>query len=737
MIEHAPSMALAARQMPVLHRIIARLRSVFAAGEAWAERERAQLPLWAPVLLIAGIAAWFGLPGPTQWMAWTALWLGIAAGAAALGGAGRLSGAIAWAGLLLAAGCLLPWGKATLVGSPPLARPALVQMEGDVVRIEPLAARGLTRATLRPVARPDLPRLVRVNIADADRPAGLSRGDRIALRVRLMPPAAAAVPGGYDYAPQAYFAGIGATGRALPPVRIIGGGTREGPGIRQRLADHIRAKTEGGAGAIAVTLATGDRGDISEADAEAMRNSGLAHLLSISGLHVTALIGAVILILLRLLALSPGLALRWPLLLIAAGGGAVAGLGYTLLTGAEVPTIRSCVAALLVMLALAAGREPISLRLLAVAALFVLLFWPESAMGPSFQMSFSAVLAIVALHEWGPARRLFAGRDERWWRRLARALLSLVMTGLLIEAVLAPIGLYHFHQTGLLGALANLVAIPLTSFVVMPAEAGALLLDTIGLGAPFWWVTQRALELLLAIAHGVAGLPHAVALLPTVSGAAFALAMAGMLWLLLWRGRVRWLGLGACAIAACLYLRAPVPDLIVTGDGRHLAARLDDGRMAILRDRAGDYTRDMLGETAGFGGGLIAIDEAPGTRCSADLCAFTLRRADRAWRILATRSPVPVPRDALLRDCAAADIVVSDRALPRDCAPRWLKLDRVTLRRTGGVAIDLSTSRISQARQAGDRHPWNARAPFTPPTPLETGRAGDKPVPSPSPPPQL
>ena len=90
---------------------------------------------------------------------------------------------------------------------------------------------------------------------------------------------------------------------------------------RQRLSAHIRSRLEGGAGGIAAAFATGDQGGISEEDAEAMRASGLAHLLSVSGLHLTAVVGAVMLLTLRLLALSPTLALRWPLLVIAAGRG--------------------------------------------------------------------------------------------------------------------------------------------------------------------------------------------------------------------------------------------------------------------------------------------------------------------------------------------------------------------------------------------------------------------------------
>ncbi|MEO5494690.1 MAG: ComEC/Rec2 family competence protein [Sphingomonas sp.] len=164
-----------------------------------------------------------------------------------------------------------------------------------------------------------------------------------------------------------------------------------------------------------------------------------------------------------------------------------------MLTGNQVPTMRSCIAALLVLTALAMGREAITLRLVAAGAFVVLLLWPEALVGPSFQLSFAAVAAIVALHEQPTVRRWFLKRDEAWWRKAGRELGSLLLTGVVVEAALAPIALYHFHKSGLYGAFANIVAIPLTTFVIMPAEALALALalDAIGLGAPFWWVTAR------------------------------------------------------------------------------------------------------------------------------------------------------------------------------------------------------------------------------------------------------
>jgi competence protein ComEC len=379
------------------------------------------------------------------------------------------------------------WAKALLIGQPPLERPVYAAFVARVVAVEPQPALGRTRLLLEPEASgvAGLPGRVRLNVMDRDMPPrdGLGAGAVVAVRSRLLPPQPAAVPGGYDFAAQAYFMGIGATGRALPPVRVITPAAPSGmAAMRDRLSRHIRAQLPGGEGAIAATLATGDMGAIGEEDVDAMRNSGLAHLLSISGLHVSALIAGVVLILYRILALSPRVALLRPLMLIASGGGALAGISYTLFTGAQVPTVRSCIAALLVLGGLALGREAISLRLVAVGALVVLLFWPEALMGPSFQMSFMAVTVIVALVDSAWFRAHFSAREEGWPGRMARHLAALFVTGIAVEVALMPIALAHFHQAGVLGALANLVAIPLTTLVIMPTEAAALALDLAGAG---------------------------------------------------------------------------------------------------------------------------------------------------------------------------------------------------------------------------------------------------------------
>jgi len=429
--------------------------------EIFLETERAQLPLWLVASFAAGIAAWLWLPAPEQWGAWIAATLGLAAAGLAWGG-GRIGRGMLVGGLALAAGCGWIWLRSERVAAPRLERATIVSLSARVDRVEPLVAKGDLRLTLTPEGG-GLPPRIRVSMPAEKAPHGLGVGARVALRARLQPPPPMALPGGHDFARDAWFQGRGAVGRAIGPVHVIerspGGGLDS---LRDRLGEHIRAQLPPSSGGIATALANGDQGAVLAEDADAMRRSGLAHLLSVSGLHIAAAVGAAMLISLRLLALSERLALRFNLVLVSAAFGALAGIGYTLLTGMQVPTVRACIAAVLVLGGIALGREAISLRLVAVGALVVLLFRPEALAGASFQMSFAAVTAIITLHQFGAVRRLLGPREEGWPMRAMRWTMGLLLTGLAVELALMPIALYHFHKAGLYSVAANMVAIPLT-----------------------------------------------------------------------------------------------------------------------------------------------------------------------------------------------------------------------------------------------------------------------------------
>ena len=669
---------------------------------------------WLAVLFAAGIASWFELDTPAQWVCAIATGLLLAVGALALWKGRedrvRVVAALAACGLVYAAGTGLIWARSELVGAAALERPLSARVEGRILQRIEQPADDRVRLVLA-IRHPETGEAARIRVnvpLDEDR-AGLREGALIAVQARLMPPASPMLPGGYDFARAAWFAGLIATGSVQGEVAVLELSAGDGGWIaelQRRLSAHVRANLGGSAGTIAAAFASGDRGAISQADEEAMRDAGLTHLLAISGLHVSAVIAATYLLAIKLLALWPWLTLRVRLPVLAAAIAALAGIGYTLLTGAQVPTVRSCVGALLVLIALALGRDALSLRMVAVAAVVVLLLWPESLVGPSFQMSFCAVIAIVALHNSRSVKRFLKAREESAIIWLARRALMLLVTGLVIEIALMPIVLFHFHRAGVYGALANVVAIPLVTFLSMPLIALALLLDLVGAGAPAWWLAGRSLDLLLGIAHFTSSQPGAVKLVPHMGIGTLALFVAGGMWLALWQGRARLLGLVPAFVATVLLALTPVPDLLISGDGRHVGIPGKDHRLLLLRDTTSDFALDNLTQLSGMEGEQVPLSRWPGARCSRDFCSITLKRGGRDWRLLLSRSREIVEERALAAACARSDIVVADRWLPRSCQPRWLKADARMLAASGGLAVDLTQGRYRSVADGQGEHGW-------------------------------
>ena len=673
---------------------------------------------WLAVTFAAGIGAWFELANSGQWLALVGGCLVIAFAALVLlsreGSYPWLRQALAYCLIAVAAGCLIVWAKSAMVGAAAIGRPYAATISGRVLDRQEQPADQRVRLVLA-ISESDSARAIKVRLnvpLEHDRPDVLE-GAIVRLRARLVPPAPPMLPGGYNFARAAWFDGIAATGSALGPPQILSPGASGGSirHVQRWIADHIHQRIAGSAGGIAAAFASGDRGGIADVDEQAMRDSGLTHLLSVSGLHVSAVIAGGYLITISLLALWPWLTLRLRLPVVAAGVAALTGIGYTLLTGAEVPTVRSCAGALLVLLAVAIGREPLSLRMLAIAAFLVMLLWPEAVVGPSFQMSFASVLAIISLHGSEPVRRFLAHREEGRILRLGRQTVMLLATGLVIELALMPIAFYHFHRAGIYGAMANVVAIPLTTFVSMPLIALALFLDLAGLGGPVWLLAGKSLELLLAIAHWTAARPGAVNHLPSMGEGRFMLFIAGALWLALWRGRVRLLGLIPASGAALSLLYLQPPDLLISGDGRQvgIVGETDDSLLVLRepRDAAkGSYAIDNLTEGAGMGGKILALADWPGANCSEDYCMLALNRKGREWHLLIARGANPVPERALVAACDVSDVVIAARWLPQSCHPRWLKADRNMLDKTGGLTIDLANQHIATVAQGEGEHGW-------------------------------
>lgn len=700
-----------------LEPLVRRLERPLDKIELWLESESPRLPLYIPVFVGFGISLWF-LFGPAFWPYIIIAAMVVMIVAVFFKFKTRLNIIF----FIVSLSIMIGWSaisiRSYMVSAPILERPWVGKIYGRISKVEKLPARSITRLTLQTDGRQSLPPNIRINLSQNQYDREFTTGSIIRTKVRLLPPTGPAVPGAYDFAQRAWFDGLGATGSALGEVELV---NQAAPNknlaeTRNKIAQHVTEKIAGRAGAIGATLASGDRGAITIEDAEAMRRSGMAHLLAISGLHVSAVVMMSFYLIAKLLSAFPYFALRQKTPIYAASIAALIAIFYTLLTGAQVPTIRACIAACLVLAALMLGREPFTLRLVAFGALFILLLWPEVLVGPSFQLSFAAVAAIISLHETQFMQKLVHRREEPWIKAIGRFLISLFITGLVIEITLAPIALYHFQKTGIYGALANMVAIPLTTFVIIPSGVIAFIADIFNAGAPFWWIAGQSIEWILVLAHYVSNLPGSITTTASIGVEVFATIIISGLSLILLKSSKRFFAIIPLCAGFILLMRTPSPDILVTGDGRHLAVKniinvegQRSAEMLLLRTRARDYIRELLNENAGFDGAASDIENWSNARCSPDICIISLSydESKKPWTILASTSNYFVPRLELAAACKRVDMAMSNRYLPYACKPKRLKLDRAFHDKSGGVAIYLKSGRIRNVASEQKHLPWS------------------------------
>ncbi len=668
-----------------------------------AERER--WPLWLPVMLALGVALYFSLSDEPPWYAGPVVCAALIAAAWLFRRRGH--GLLVLLALIaVAVGFWAAQDRAARVAAPVIAgRMGPVYLTGTIADIE-TRAKGLrislqdSRIERRPNWR--APYLVRLTLRKVAEPP-LAVGDRVRLRAVLMPPAGPAAPGAYDFARAAWFKRIGAVGYALSGAKVIEGGAADGfeltiAGWRRELANHLRRSLPGDAGAVAAALMTGDRGAIPEQRLQDMRDAGLAHLLAISGLHVGLIAGWLFFSIRFLLALVPALALRAPIKKIAAAVALLGGFAYMLLTGATVPTQRAFLMLALVMLAVMLDRVAISFRLLAWAAVAVLLWAPESLLSVSFQMSFAAVVGLTAVYEGlGPTMirwRADGGRAQR----LGLYLGAVLLTTLVASLATAPFALYHFNRVALFGLAANLIAVPLTALWVMPFALAAYVLMPLGLEqlalTPMGW----AIDAILWIARTVANWPGAVALVPAFSVYALAAMSLGGLWLCLWRGRWRYGGLAAIALGIVLAGQGDPPDILIDHRGKAMAARLGDGSVLV----ATPYRRDGITVSTWLRrwGRAEPVRDESVMRCDRLGCALV----QDGWAIGFARK-----RGALEDDCRVADLVLAAVPVRFHCPSAKLVIDRFDLWRRGAIAVRWRNGKayVEGANDDRGNRPWS------------------------------
>ncbi len=652
---------------------------------------------WVPVLLGSGVAIYFALPEEPS-LAACLLLAALGVGLLGLWRRGLASLVVGGGLASLALGLAMAKVASDLAAAPVLEHERRTSVvTGWVELVDPRAAGG-ERITVRTIAieglaREATPRRVRVRV-----PAGSATfkpGDGIKIQASLLPPAGPALPGAFDFARTAWFQGLGAVGSARKRPEPV---TLSQPmplelrlwvpveRLRQQISGRIGAVLPGETGAIAAAMITGERGGISETTNQAYRDSGIFHILSISGLHMSLFAGAIYFFCRFLLSLVPLLALRYEIKKWSAMAGLIGTAGYLLISGGSPPAVRSAIMLSVMFVAVLMDRPALALRNVALAALVILVLAPESVIDVGFQMSFAAVVALISgVEAWQAWRRSRAPTERSVPGILATStafLGTIVLTTLIATVAVAPFAAYHFHKSTQLGVLANLVAVPICNLVVMPAALATLIAMPFGLER--WPLVAMGIGVdgMTWVAERVAAMPGAVSMVPAIRAEAFALMVVGGLWLCLWGERWRLAGLVPIALGIAIAPWREAPDVMIGAGGSLVAVRGHDGRLAAVGGQRASFE---LGRWLEHDGDRRPAREVGPERvivCDAAGCRATVHGIEIA---------IPRHASALSDDCARARLVVwLGRGVP-GCGDRkrTLLLTREDVARDGAHLVFL------------------------------------------------
>ncbi|MEO1490784.1 MAG: ComEC/Rec2 family competence protein [Pseudomonadota bacterium] len=687
-------------------------------------QESRRFVLWLPVFLGVGIWIYFALPREPGWglgllCLGPLLW--IASGFARRTGWGGL--ALAWVLFCVALGFGAAILSARVADAPAIKFPVGETVEGRVLELS-RSASGNPRLLVDDLSVYGLepgrvPARVRLTVLDPV-PGGLPLpGERIRVYANLMPTGEAVEPGAFDFRRRAFFEGLGGIGLTRGLVfRVPPDGTPSWTDrariwlaqVRSRLSAGLQEALPGREGAFAAAIIVGDRAQINESDAEALRASNLAHLLAISGLHMGILTGLIFALVRVGLAALPGPSLRWPTKKIAALAALSAGLAYLALSGATVATQRAFIMVSVALVAILVNRPAISLRALALAAAIILLIRPISLLDVGFQMSFAATAALVAGYEAvrGVDFSQWTGRagEGTWPVRLGRMALfyvaALLFTSLLAGLATAPYAAYHFNRTAPFGLLANLLAVPVMGLVIAPSACLAAVLAPFGLADWPLWAMGRGIEHVLTVAHWVGGMDGAVRPVQAAAPITLVLITLGGLWLVIWRGRLRLAGIAPVLAGFILWADPPPrPDVLVAPGGRLVGATGPEGR-ALDRLKGQSFAAKSWLRRDGD----LSDQSQAAVRSGLDLDgSIRIARLENGWavKVISTRKADALTTQAL---CGEDTLLI----LPSLDAPEGpcRAIGRRDLARLGALAIwsDGDEIKVKTARDPARRRIW-------------------------------
>jgi len=564
------------------------------------------------------------------------------------------------------------------------------------------------------------PRRIRLS-SRFDQP-DLHPGDRIKVLAVLLPPPEATMPGGFDFVRRAWFQQIGAVGFTLRKIEITAAASetnwrRTIAGVRQDVTRRILQDFPDNkvAGHLATALMTGHRGGVPEDVLTALRDAGLAHLLAISGLHMGLLASLIFFASRAGMALIEPLALRFPIKKFAALFALTGAFGYLLLTGGTVPTQRAFMMTGLVLVAVMLDRRAVSMGLVAWAAGAVLLLAPESLTGPSFQMSFAAVIALIAVYERSREKLSAWRRGSGAGQRVLLYILGVSLTTIVASLATSPVAVAHFGRLATWGLAANLIAVPVMAMWIMPWALVAFMLMPLGLEHLALLPMGMGINIVVEVAQTVAAWPGAVKILPSMPAYALAIMALGGLWLCLWRPpKATRFGLlpGGIGIVAgfVLWLMAAPPVVLIDGNAKLFGLVTQHGRLHVSNRRKSFTLRTWLAGQGLTSAEPLARGKANGGRTEASVgelrCDALGCLYQRSGRTIAIINDLR----ALAEDCPVSDVIVATLPLRQNCPQASIRIDRFDLWRNGAHALWVSDDgniRVKSVAESRGQRLWS------------------------------
>jgi len=555
-----------------------------------------------------------------------------------------------WVGL-----CLLPIHGA-LWGTAMLARPAYGAYQA---RVDEIISETSTekRVVLSAIAPTGTDRALPIHRARVLIKAGpdLSPGDIVAGSFRFAPVPGPVYPGGFDTQFHSYFDGIGAYGNSIKPPVIVKSGSETAPehlidAIRRGIATRIDAVLPEPSAGIARAIINGDQSAVTEAARDTMATAGIAHVLSVSGLHLTIVAGGVFWVLRLLLAASDRIARRVSVKRVAAVGGMASALFYFAVagSGSNVAAFRSTLMILLVFGAVLFGRRALTMRNVAIAGIVVVAVDPADVFRPSFQLSFAAVLALVGAYENLRSERGDGSFLSHAWGYVK----GIVVTSLIAGLATVVFSIYHFQQTSPLGVLGNLATLPLVGFIMMPAALIAVLLMPFGLESPALLAMGWSIDRMLDMAALVAGWSTHLRASPLLTPLALVLTLAALCWFGFFKDRWRLLGPAFALPLIIVFAVDHQPDVLIADTTKATVIRGADG-LDLASGKPQSFALNVWRDTYAD----PMLTPAPQS-CDSEACIGT-SSAGFTWAIVTDPA-------AFEEECGRADLVVT-----RDRAPSW------------------------------------------------------------------